>query len=237
MAHSTDEERPVAVEPVAELRAMLRERPPMVRELPSFDPERAPAEPAPLFVDWLLEALRAGVPDAQLVTLATVAADGGPDARVVVLRDVEAEAGLWWFLGDSRSPKGRQLAAVPRAALTAYWPAFGRQVRVRGSVSTADPVRTAAAFRAASPAARIAALVGRQSELLTGAAQFEEAWDAARQTLAEDPAVVAPGHTLYAVRAEQVEFWQGAADRRHVRLCYQRDAGGEGGWRRGLLWP
>jgi pyridoxamine 5'-phosphate oxidase len=34
-----------------------------------------------------------------------------------------------------------------------------------------------------------------------------------------------------------VEFFQGDARRRHVRLTYRRRTDGDGGWRKDLLWP
>ncbi|GAA1245641.1 pyridoxal 5'-phosphate synthase [Kitasatospora nipponensis] len=232
--------RPSKLSPEAELHALLLERPAMARELPSFDPAGAPDRPGDLFVAWLVAAMRAGVPDAQVVTLSTVAAVGGPDARVVALREVEAAAGVWWFAGDARSPKGRQLAAVPRAALTFYWPELGRQVRVRGRVAVGAPERAAAVFQLLSPRTRTAALVGRQSEPMGAAADFGQAWGSARAALAADGAIVADGYTQYAVHAEEVEFWQGDADRAHVRLLYRRAAERSAEapvWERGLRWP
>ncbi|WP_055586777.1 pyridoxine/pyridoxamine 5'-phosphate oxidase [Peterkaempfera griseoplana] len=217
------------------LAEVLRGRPPMARELPSFDTGRAPDRPGPLFEEWLLGAVRAGVPDAQVVTLSTVDADGRPDARVLVLRDVDAERGAWWFAADADSPKGRQLAATPWAALTVYWPALGRQVRLRGRVETGGAEQAAADFRLRSPAARIAVLVGRQSERLDGDAELADAWREAEAVLDRDPQTVAPSHTLYAVVADEVEFWQGDPGRRHVRLAYTRNP--DATWRRGLLWP
>jgi len=116
--------------------------PPMARELPGFDPGAAPAEPAPLFADWLLAAFAAGVPDPQVVTLSTVDADGLPDARVLVLRGVDPARTGFLFWTEPDSPKARQLTGRPVAALSVYWPQLGRQVRVRGDV-TADPARPA----------------------------------------------------------------------------------------------
>ncbi|AXI81115.1 pyridoxal 5'-phosphate synthase [Peterkaempfera bronchialis] len=207
----------------------------MARELPSFDAGRAPVEPGPLFVDWLLWALDAEVPDAQVATLSTVDSDGRPDARMLVLRDVDAARGAWWFAADADSPKGRQLAATPWAALTFYWPAQGRQVRLRGRVEAEGGDRAAEDFHGRSPASRIAALVGHQSERLADAEELADAWDRAAALLDREPAAVAPGHTLYAVLADEVEFWQGESGRRHVRLAYTR--GHDGTWGRGLLWP
>ncbi|GAA2748292.1 pyridoxal 5'-phosphate synthase [Kitasatospora cinereorecta] len=201
--------------------------PPMARELPAFDPAGAPAEPAGLFVEWLRGALAAGVPDAQVVTLSTVDGDGLPDARVLVLRDVDTTRAGWVFWADADSPKGRQLAGRPAAAMTVYWPALGRQVRIRGEV-TAVAAPTALNR---SPGARAASLVGRQSEPLASAAEYDAAFEAA---LATDPALPVPGHTVYTLHADSVEFWQGDPRRRHVRLRYRR---GADGWDHTLLWP
>ncbi|MFD0568168.1 pyridoxamine 5'-phosphate oxidase family protein [Kitasatospora gansuensis] len=125
-------------EELATLRQLLRTRPPMDRKLPVFDPLDAPADPATLHVSWLLEAMTAELPDAQVVTFATSDGDGHPDARVLVLRDIDPATGRWSVFADLRSPMGEQLAVTPWAALTSYWPDFGRQVRVRGPVEAVD---------------------------------------------------------------------------------------------------
>ncbi|MBA3383954.1 MAG: pyridoxamine 5'-phosphate oxidase family protein, partial [Actinobacteria bacterium] len=66
------------------------------------------------------------------VALATATPDGAPSLRMVLLKGAD-EQGLSFFSNyDSR--KGTELAANPRAALLAYWPAAGRQVRVEGDV-------------------------------------------------------------------------------------------------------
>ncbi|WP_263102933.1 pyridoxal 5'-phosphate synthase [Kitasatospora sp. DSM 101779] len=218
---------------------MLRDRPPMARELPLFDPDLAPAEPGPLFVDWLVQALEAGVLDPQVMTLSTVDADGVPDARALVLRDVDAAEGAWLFAAEADSPKGRQLALSPMAALSVYWPLVGRQVRVRGSVEAAPPAVSAEEFRGRSPGARVASLVGRQSEPLGSLAAYDLAADEAQLLLDTDPELVAAGHTVYILRAAEVEFWQGDPSRRHVRLRYTRTGLGTGrvAWTSTLLWP
>ncbi|WP_431681437.1 pyridoxine/pyridoxamine 5'-phosphate oxidase [Kitasatospora sp. KL5] len=231
--HGTDRYRP---SPVGEL---LRERPPMARGLPEFDPDLAPAEPGPLFVDWLVEAIEAGVLDPHVMTLSTVDADGVPDARALVLRDVDAADGGWVFAAEADSPKGRQLALSPMAALSVYWPPQGRQIRIRGSVEAASPAVSADEFRGRSPGARVAALVGRQSEPLGSLAAYDQAADEAQLLLEADPELVAAGHTVYTLRAQEVEFWQGDPVRRHIRLRYTRTGEGIGrtAWTSTLLWP
>ncbi|MFE7563396.1 pyridoxal 5'-phosphate synthase [Kitasatospora sp. NPDC057500] len=229
------EPAPAAPRSVPEL---MLGRPPMARPLPTFDTEAAPAEPGPLFVDWLATALHAGVPDPQVFTLSTVDADGMPDARVLVLRDVDAAGTGWVFSAAADSPKGRQLADHPAAALTVYWPQLGRQVRVRGTVERAADQVAGAEFATRSPAARIGALVGRQSEPLASPAEYEEAVAVARRRLEATPDAVAAGHAVYTLWAHEVEFWQGDAERHHVRLRYTRTGPVRTPeWSRTLLWP
>ncbi|MFF2042988.1 pyridoxal 5'-phosphate synthase [Kitasatospora sp. NPDC058170] len=217
---------------------LLLGRPPMARPLPSFDPDTAPAEPGPLFVDWLATAFAAGVLDPQVVTLSTVDADGLPDARVLVVRDVDASGTGWVFSAAADSPKGRQLADHPAAAMTLYWPPLGRQIRVRGTVERAADQVAAAEFATRSPASRVASLVGRQSEPLASLGEYEEASASARRRLEATPDAVAAGHAVYTLWAHEVEFWQGEANRGHVRLRYTRTGPVRTPeWSRTLLWP
>ncbi|MFF0144457.1 pyridoxamine 5'-phosphate oxidase [Amycolatopsis sulphurea] len=209
----------------------LRGWPSFPEQLPGFEPDSAPARPEELFLDWLTEA-GAHVLAPHAVTLSTVDEEGAPDARVVILKDV-GPAG-WAVATSSESPKGRQLAANPRAALTFFWPGRGRQVRARGIVAPASAAESAADFLARPPASRVEAYLGRQSEVLPDPGKLAEAAAAAEHWVAEHPDTAPETWTRYLVRPETVEFWQAAHDRRHIRLRYQRD--GEG-WRRERLWP
>ena len=210
----------------------LRALPSLVGPLPAFDPETAPAEPDPLFEQWLAEAIDAGVVGPHAMTLSTLDPAGRPSARVVILKF--QDSGCWAFASGSGSRKGKELADTPWAALTFYWQALGRQVRVRGPVEVADAEESAADFLARAPDSRGAGLVGNQSEVLTDLAERDRVLDEATARAAAEPELVAPEWTVYRVVADEVEFWQGDERRRHVRLHYTRDGGS---WARRLLWP
>jgi pyridoxamine 5'-phosphate oxidase len=212
--------------------ALLRGLPSLAGPFPPFDPTTAPVEPAALFVDWLVAAVAAGVPEPHAATLATVDRSGRPSARVLIVKNVDLDG--WQFASSAAGRKGRELAETPSAALTFYWPGMGRQVRVRGAVRSAAAAASAADFRERSPAARAVGLTGRQSEPLGDRAELDAALAAATRRLAAEPDLVAPGWTLYTLRPDEVEFWQGDRQRRHTRLRY----GSVGdGWTRELLWP
>ncbi|WP_329238902.1 pyridoxal 5'-phosphate synthase [Actinoallomurus sp. NBC_01490] len=202
--------------------------------LADFDPAGAPAEPVELFLGWLTEAVEAGVPDAHAMTLSTVGEDGGPDARVLILKNVDADG--WQFAVHAGSPKGRQLADLPRAALTFYWPPQGRQVRVRGTVEPASPEQSAADLLARAPSARAEALLGRQSSHLESAGERDRAFRAALARIESDPALISTEWTLYTLVPIAIEFWQADKDRVHTRLRYERPDR-HSPWERHMLWP
>jgi pyridoxamine 5'-phosphate oxidase len=131
---------------------------------PDFDPDIAPADPLELFAEWLADAVDAGVADPNAMTLSTVDADGSPDARVLILRDATPQG--WSFGTSSSSPKGRQLAAARAAALTFYWPARGRQVRVRGRVIEGSAAENAESFLSRGTGGRAESFLGRQSDVI-----------------------------------------------------------------------
>ncbi|MFD5176528.1 pyridoxal 5'-phosphate synthase [Nocardia sp. NPDC058379] len=200
-------------------------------ELPAFDPDSAPPTPHELFLDWLTEAGE-HVLAPHAVTLSTVDADGTPDARVVILKDVGPSG--WAIATSSESPKGRQLAKTPHAALTFFWPGRGRQVRLRGSVTPAAPDVSAADFLARPPASRVEALIGRQSQVLDDPAELTEAAREAEHWVDENPSTAPDTWTRYLIAPVEVEFWQASHDRRHLRLRYR---GADDTWVRERLWP
>lgn len=131
------------------LRDHLRALPAFPAELPEFDPASAPANAHELFLQWLDDALARGVMQPHACTLSTAGPTGHVTARTLILKDLVD--GQWVFAGARSTRKGIDLAANPSAALTFYWPAVGRQVRVTGEVEEL-PSEVAAADWAARPA-------------------------------------------------------------------------------------
>jgi len=215
-----------------ELLRSLRVWDPEVTELRPFDPAAAPAEPLPLFTTWFADAVAAGQREPHTMSLATSDTDGRPDVRIVMLHGADADG--WCFATHATSRKGAQLAARPYAALAFYWPVLGRQVRVRGPVTAAPAQESQGDLHARSTGALAAALTGRQSEVLGSAEELARASEAAWERAQQEPDAPVPTWTLYRLRPDEVEFFQGDERRRHVRLNYRRE---DGGWAKELLWP
>lgn len=213
-------------------RSYLRRLPVLAGTSPGFDTADVPADPVSLFTRWLQQAADAGVPEPHAMTLSTVDAQGMPRARVLILKAVDSNG--WHFAVSSVSQKGRDLAAHPAAALTFYWPALVRQVRIAGAVVSDGPLASADDFLARPLGSRAMALTLRQSQPLGDIAELQAEIDKAHRKLDDDPDLVPDEWVSYAVRPNEVEFWEGSADRRHRRLNYHR-VGDR--WDRTQLWP
>ncbi|MFJ6755074.1 pyridoxal 5'-phosphate synthase [Streptomyces sp. NPDC091273] len=213
------------------LRSWLRGIEVFAGPLPDFAPEQAPEDPVRLFLSWLSDAVADRLRDPHAMTLSTVDEAGDPDARVLILKGVDG--GGWQFAGHGFSPKGHQLAVHPRAALTFYWPEHGRQVRLRGPVTPGSAQDNAEDFLARSATARAEALLARQSQYLADPAERDQALEKALAMVEKEPSLVDSAWTLYTLSPMEVEFWQGAKNRVHTRLRYERTPNG---WERLRLW-
>jgi pyridoxamine 5'-phosphate oxidase len=214
------------------IRDIIRGVPVFPEEMPPFDPAAAPDSPIDLFVAWLQRAVEDGIAAPHAVTLSTVGADGRPDARVVILKDLTSSG--WQVASSTDSPKGRQLAANPSAALSFFWPAAGRQVRIRGAVSIGSTEENDADFQRRHPVARALVLAGSQSAVLRGREELDAAVEQQVQRIEATDGLASTTWTVFTVAPDAVEFWQADLERRHTRLLYTRFGGG---WRRELLWP
>jgi pyridoxamine 5'-phosphate oxidase len=215
-----------------ELLRSLRVWDAQVTTLAPFDPATAPATPLDLFTTWFAEAVAAGQTEPHTMSLATADAGGRPDVRTVMLHGADTDG--WHFATHADSRKGTQLATRPYAALGFYWPVLGRQVRVRGPVTAAPSEQGQADLHARSTGALAAALTGRQSQVLGSLDELAQVSQAAWERAQREPAAPVPTWTLYRLRPDEVEFFQGDERRRHVRLVYRR---ADEGWGQELLWP
>lgn len=68
--------------------------------------------------------------------LSTTGTDGYPNARFVSLKEVDGRQFI--VTGPLDSRKCQEVTYKPRAALTFWWPATGKQVRVQGNVKLID---------------------------------------------------------------------------------------------------
>ncbi|MGQ8871201.1 pyridoxine/pyridoxamine 5'-phosphate oxidase [Paenibacillus sp. TSA_86.1] len=199
---------------------------------PIWNMEQLPDQPGELFLDWLRLAIENNEKEPHAMTLSTVDQHGYPDARVLILKNMIQDT--FYFASSLDSRKGQQLKDNPRVALTFYWPSLGRQIRIRGIAQDEGDEAGAKDFRKRNPGAKAVAMTERQSQLLDREEELNVSIEIQKKRLQENPDFAAPHWRLYAVHAQQVEFWQGDTDRKHIRVQYNWQ---EGHWQRNRLWP
>ena len=195
---------------------------------------QAPVDPYALFGQWFEEAVRTEQPpvEANACWLATVDAEGQPHCRVLLLKGVDAQGFVFYTNYDSA--KGRQLAAQPRAAMTFFWPALERQVRIEGLVEQVSTEESDAYYRVRPLGSRLGAWASPQSQAIADRHELEQRLAAVQERFADGEPSRPPFWGGYRLKPQRIEFWQGRSSRLHDRLDYQWV---EGGWQRQRLAP
>jgi pyridoxamine-phosphate oxidase len=199
--------------------------------LPEFD--APPASPLDLARTWLDQAGEHQVSEPLSMTLATAGADGRVSARTVDVKRID-DRGLV-FGTSTLSPKGRQLAENPHAALQVYWRETMQQLRFEGRVVQLPDAESDALFADRSPKSRAATAIADQSAVLEPRT-LQDLIDDANVLLDEsDDDVPRPdGWVAWRLEPDLVEFWHGSRDRMHRRLQY---ALAHGSWSATRLQP
>ena len=195
-------------------------------------PESVAADPIVQLRRWLDEATAAGVRQPDAMTLATATPTGAVSARTVLLRGLD-DRGLFFYT-NLESAKAADLAVNPRAALVFHWREQERQVRVTGIVTPADPGDADRYWATRPRGHRVSAWASPQSHEIdddTLAARVAEV----EARFADQEPTRPPFWGGYVVAVDELELWQGRADRLHDRVRYRRNE--RGAWQRARLAP
>ena len=184
----------------------------------AFNKEQVDRDPINQFKKWFDEAVRSEQPDTEAMTLSTATTDGRVTARIVLLKGCDEHGFVFFTNYESR--KSRELMSNPRAALTFYWHALHRQVRIEGAVQKVDPDESEAYFQTRPRGSQIGAWASPQSEEIVNRAFLEQKVSETEARFHEQPLGCPPFWGGFRVMPERIEFWQGRENRLHDRILY-----------------
>ncbi len=182
--------------------------------------EASSANPLLQFEQWLVEAIKAEVPEPNAMTVVTVGSNLRPSSRVVLIKGYDARGIVWYTNYESR--KGLELAGNPYAALQFHWVELERVVRIEGRVEKTSEADSDAYFASRPLDSRIGAWASPQSQVIASrAVLIANAAKFGAQYLLNPPRP--PHWGGYRLVPDRWEFWQGRKSRLHDRLRYRLD--------------
>ncbi|HUI47528.1 MAG TPA: pyridoxamine 5'-phosphate oxidase [Acidimicrobiia bacterium] len=196
-----------------------------------LSPDSVDPDPITQFRRWYDEAVAAGVRQPDAMTVATSTREGVVSARTVLLRGVDARGFV--FFTNFESAKGAELAENPRAALVFHWREQERQVRVAGGVERVTDDHAVRYWRSRPLGHRVSAWASPQSRVVSEHELDARVAEVEARFAGEEPPLP-PFWGGFLVTPDELECWQGRADRLHDRVRYQRSADG---WIRERLAP
>lgn len=198
---------------------------------PSTEFTHPPQEPLGLLRRWLDQARTNGVRDPHHMALATCDPGGRLSSRTIALLEVRDEGLV--FASHATSPKGRDLAANPRASAVLYWRETLRQIVVNGAARPLPAAESDRLWGERPLAMQPMSVLSRQSAPLEDEHALREE---ARSLASQGKPLERPTRWVgYLLEPDAIEFWQsGDPDRLYQRLLYE---GSPAKWRTTRLQP
>lgn len=191
------------------------------RRLPELVESILDPDPIRQFLRWHNDAVSAGLPEPNAMTLATAERDGRPSARIVLLKRVES--GGFQFFSNYQSRKGKELEENPHAALVFHWEELGRQVRVEGIAERLSGEESDKYFASRPVDNNLSTLASLQGEVVSRQ-ELDRRFEQLRGMYRNKQIPRPPHWGGYRVTPERMEFWQRRFARLNDRILYRRGA-------------
>jgi pyridoxamine 5'-phosphate oxidase len=180
------------------------------------------ATPEEQFTLWFQQAIDAGYPEPNAMSLATVAATGAPSLRTVLLKYFNPDGMV--FFTNYTSRKAKEIDANPNVSLLFPWVTLERQVIVIGKAEKISAVESLKYFTSRPHESQLGAWVSAQSEVISNRKLLQMKLAEIGRKFKEGKVPLPDFWGGYRVVPHHVEFWQGGSARLHDRLLYTRES-------------
>ncbi len=190
----------------------------------TLDQQSVPASPFELLRSWVNEATDQQVKEPYAMSLATCGADQKPSVRIVLMREITDKGVVFYTNYDSA--KGQDIAENPNAEVLFFWHELERQIRISGHVAKIDADKSAEYFQKRPHDSQVGAWVSQpQSGVVASRALMEDKFEQLQNEYPQGEKVPTPAFWGgYEITINEIEFWQGRANRVHDRIVYSHDA-------------
>lgn len=182
--------------------------------------------PLEQFDCWMQQTIKAGIPDPNAMTIATVNAEGQPSQRIVLLKHLDEKGFVFYTNLNSR--KAQELKQNPKISLHFPWHFLERQVKVCGVVEQLSKADVLKYFVSRPRDSQLGAWASQQSRPISSRALLLQQFEAMKNKFAKGEIPVPDFWGGFRVRPHQIEFWQGGAARLHDSFQYNLQA--DGSW-------
>ena len=176
--------------------------------------------PVDQFSLWMQQALDLEIYDPTAMTIATVNEEGQPSQRIVLLKHFDQDGFIFYTNYGSR--KSNELDSNSKISLHFPWHVIDRQVKICGTASKISDDESLKYFVSRPKESQIAAVASRQSAVLSSRSFLLDKFESLKQEF-EDGDIPLPDYLGgYRIVPNEIEFWQGGANRLHDRFRYLR---------------
>ena len=188
-----------------------------------LDQQSVPASPFELLKGWISEATEQQVQEPYAMSLATCGADKKPSVRIVLMREI-TETGIVFYT-NYESAKGQDISENPNAEVLFFWHELERQVRISGHIAKIDANKSSEYFQKRPHDSQVGAWVSQpQSGVVASREIMEDKFAQLQNEYPEGATVPTPEFWGgYEITINEIEFWQGRANRVHDRIVYTYD--------------